>query len=82
MKEIQIFYMKRFLFNIENCDNVTDISKKIKIPISNASTKLKELEENGLVVIEKRGRHKLILLTEKGAKIKALLKEIERILKE
>jgi len=81
MIEIKFLYSSKLLLNIETGDNVSDVAKKMKQPMSNVSSKLQDLEKSGIIYLEKSGRYKLIVLTAKGLKLKSLLSEIQKILK-
>ncbi len=82
MEETKFLFISEVLCGLKNYDNITDVSKRLKKPIPNISIILKKLSKNGLITLEKSGKYKNVLLTARGSKIKALLEEVERILKD
>jgi DNA-binding MarR family transcriptional regulator len=61
------------LFNLKDGDNVTTLSKKIKYTYTQISKSLKYLIKLKLISVEKIGRIKQIILTNKGRKLKIVI---------
>ena len=61
---------------------VSELAKSSGMSYAHALAVLKKLSDEGLVSLEKKGRLKVVSLTEKGAEIAALLYEINSKLKQ
>jgi predicted transcriptional regulator len=56
------------------------ISKETDITYAHTVTILQELEKNGLVIAEKRGRERRVRLTEKGREIAKAVEKMKKLL--
>ncbi|HDI06586.1 MAG TPA: ArsR family transcriptional regulator [Candidatus Aenigmarchaeota archaeon] len=59
---------------------ITEISKETDSQYSSVLKVIKMLEENGLIQTEKRGRIRIVWLTEFGEKISNLFKRIDNMI--
>lgn len=60
----------------------SDISSSIDVTYSHVIKVVKELEKKGLVITEKKGRKKIIELTDKGKEVSDNLRELKDILEQ
>jgi|Deesub1362B_J571_1020462.scaffolds.fasta_scaffold06354_2 predicted transcriptional regulator len=74
-KEI-LFYLKS-----ENSANISEIAAKTNSTYAHSFNLIRELEDLGIVITKKKGRSKVVTLTEKGRDLAALLEEFVTMLR-
>ncbi len=74
-KEI-LFYLKN-----RNSANISEIASETNSTYAHSFNLIRELEKIGVVVTTKRGRSKIVTLTEKGRELASLLEEFTELLR-
>jgi predicted transcriptional regulator len=70
----------RIFVNIENCENVSRLARKVNVTYSHTVKLINFLEELGFVKIEKEGRSNSLSYTGRGKKVQQWLLQGQRIL--
>jgi predicted transcriptional regulator len=74
-KEI-LFYLKN-----QTSANISEIAVKTNSTYAHSFNLVKELEDLGIIITKKRGRSKVVTLTEKGRELATLLEEFIEVLR-